>query len=239
MSSPETGPATAALVPLIERELLRSAPQRRSVKPASRRWQPPEGLSPEDVEAVIAAAACERDCLLLTTLWATGARISEVLTLRPRDVRRQGLTLPNLKNPRRPVKTAHLAAAHASLPGELLLWTREHNLSDDEPLFFSRQRDADGRRKAIDRVRAWQIVKDASDRADVRVLALRASSYVRVGEPAPVHPHLFRHARERQIVRHTRSLPLAQKQAGWARLHPEYLTLSDEEARHLMQDVLE
>jgi integrase len=186
---------------------------------------------------VIAAATCERDRLLLTTLWATGARISEVLALRPKDVRRQGLVLSNRKNPSRPVKTAHLAAAYASLPGELLFWAREHDLEDDEPLFFSRQRGPDGRRKAVDGVRAWQVVKAASERADIHVLALRASSHGRVGEPAPVHPHLFRHARVRQIVRHTKSLALAQKQAGWARLHTEYLTLSDDEAQRLMQDV--
>jgi len=147
--------------------------------------------------------------------------------------------LPNLKNPSRPIKTAHLAAAHAGLPGELLLWAREHDLDDDEPLFFSRQHGTGGRRQAIDRVRAWQIVKAASERADVRVLALRASGHGRVGEPAPIHPHLFRNARVRQIVRHTKSLALAQKQAGWARLHTEYLTLSDAEARQLMQDVPE
>ena len=34
--------------------------------------------------------------------------------------------------------------------------------------------------------------------------------------PAPVHPHLFRHARVRQIVRQTKSLPHAQKQTGGA-----------------------
>jgi integrase len=196
-------------------------------------------LSAEDVQAVVAAAGCERDRLLLTTLWATGARISEVLALRPRDVRRQGLVLPNLKNPSRPVKTAHLSVVHAGLPGELLLWAREHDLDDDEALFFSRQRGLDGRHKAIDRVRAWQIVKSASERAEIHVLALRASAHGRVGEPAPVHPHLFRHARVRQIVRHTKSLALAQKQAGWARLHTEYLTLSDDEAHHLMQRVPE
>ena len=38
-------------------------------------------MSPQDVQSVIAAAACERDRLLLTTLWATGARISEVVLL--------------------------------------------------------------------------------------------------------------------------------------------------------------
>ena len=37
-----------------------------------------------------------------------------------------------------------------------------------------------------------------------------ASTYGKAGEPAPVHQHLFRHARVRQIVRTTRSLPIAQ-----------------------------
>jgi integrase len=221
------------------RVLSNSLAKPRSVKPASKRWQPPEGLSPEEIRAIIDAAATERDRLLLTTLWATGARISEVLTLRPRDIHRDGLVLPNLKNPTRVVKTAHLSAAHAGLPGDLLMWARENALVDDEPLFFSRQRGTGGQRKAIDRVRAWQIVKAASELAEVRVLALRATGYGRVGEPAPVHPHLFRHARVRQIVRHTKSLALAQKQAGWARLHTEYLTLSDDEAKQLMQGVPE
>src|SRR5436305_3821309 len=94
MSNPVAGQPNSALAPVVSRELLSSAARRRSVKPASKRWQPPEGLSPEDVQAVIAAAAWERDRLLLTTLWATGARISEVLALRPRDVRRQGLVSP-------------------------------------------------------------------------------------------------------------------------------------------------
>jgi len=210
-----------------------------SVKPANKRWQPPEGLSPDDVQAVIAAVGTERDRLLLATLWATGARISEVLKLRPRDIHRDGLVLPNLKNPSRMVKTAHLSAAHAGLPGDLLVWARENELDDVDPLFFSRQHAADGRRKAIDRVRAWQIVKSASELAEIRVLALRATGYGGVGEPAPVHPHLFRHARVRQIVRHTKSLALAQKQAGWARLHTEYLTLSDDEAQQLMRSVPE
>jgi hypothetical protein len=43
----------------------------------------------------------------------------------------------------------------------------------------------------------------------------------------------------RQIVRQTRSLPLAQKQAGWSRQQMAYLTLWDEEARELMRRVEE
>jgi hypothetical protein len=49
----------------------------------------------------------------------------------------------------------------------------------------------------ISRVQAWKIVKDASARVGIQVLALRPSRHGEAGAPAPVHPHLFRHARVR------------------------------------------
>jgi hypothetical protein len=64
-------------------------------------------------------------------------------------------------------------------------------------------------------------------------LALRASHRGAVGEPAPAHPHLFRHARVRQIIRTTRNLPLAQRQAGWSRLQMAYLTIGDGETENV------
>jgi integrase len=209
----------------------------RSVKSAQKRWQPPEGLSPADVLAVIDAALSERDRLRLRVLWATGARISEVLALRPMDVQRDHLVLPNWNNPNLTVKRVYLSAGQADLPGALLVWTNEHELAAHAPLFFSRKRGPDGSLKAISRVQAWTIVKDASERANVHELALRASHHGSAGEPAPAHPHLFRHARVRQIVRATQNLPLAQRQAGWSQLQMAYLTLGDEEARQLMATV--
>jgi len=191
------------------------------------------------VRAVIAASSCERDRLLLRVLWATGARISEVLALRPIDVQRDSLVLPNRKNPNLTVKRVFLPGAELGLTGELLLWAKEQGVADHEPLFFSRKRETDGTRRALRRGQAWLIVKEASERADVRVLALRPSKHGSAGEAAPVHPHLFRHARVRQILRTTRNLPLAQRQAGWSRLQMAYLTLSDEEARVLMQELTE
>jgi hypothetical protein len=137
------------------------------------------------------------------------------------------------------VKRVYLPAGQADLPGALLVWANEQGLPADAPLFFSRKHTADGGLRAISRVQAWTILKAASERADVRVLALRASHHGAVGEPAPAHPHLFRHARVRQIVRDTRSLPLAQRQAGWSRLQMAYLTLGDDEARQLMRQVTE
>jgi integrase len=191
------------------------------------------------VKAVIDAAMCERDRLLLRVLWATGARISEALALRPLDVQRDHLVLPNRKNPNLTVKRVYLPAGQADLPGALLLWANEHGLGPQAPLFFSRKRGFDGGLKAISRVQAWTILKAASELADVRVLAMRASHHGAIGEPAPAHPHLFRHARVRQIVRTTRNLPLAQRQAGWSRLQMAYLTVGDDEARRLMHDVPE
>jgi integrase len=202
----------------------------------AKRWEPPEGLEPAEVLAIVAAAETDRDRLFLRTLWATGGRVSEVLALRPMDVQRSALVLPNRKNPSRPVKTVHLPAGQADLPGALLLWARDQLLADDEPLFFSRKRAA-GQRRPLGRGQAWRIVKQASARAGVQVLALRDSQHGAAGEPAPVHPHLFRHARVRAIVRSTRSLPLAQRQAGWSRLQTAYLTLGDREAAELMASV--
>jgi len=230
---------STALIPVSGRVQLDSRADAGSVRSARKHWQPPEGLSPAEVQSVIDAATSERDRLLLRVLWATGARISEVLALRPVDVQRDHLVLVNRKNSSQPVKRVFLPAGQADLPGALLIWANEQGLAPRAPLFFSRKRSLDGSLQAISRVQAWTIVKAASERAGVRVLALRASQHGAVGEPAPVHPHLFRHARVRQIVRVTRSLPLAQRQAGWARLQMAYLTVSDDEARRLMHEVPE
>src|SRR5205809_6739390 len=94
-----------ALAVHIARELSDSPEKRRSVRSGSgKQWQPPEGLAPEDVLAVIDAASTERDRLLLRVLWATGARISEALALRSMDIRRDSLVMRNLKNPSRLTK---------------------------------------------------------------------------------------------------------------------------------------
>jgi len=207
------------------RLLLHSEGKRRSVAlvPAKgKRWQPPEGLVPADVQAVINAAAEGRDRLLLRCLWATGGRVSEVLALRPADIRADSLVLPNRKNPSLPIKRVFLPTGSLDLPGQLLLWQKQQGLRDTDPIFCSRKRAADGSRQAISRVHAWKIVKEASARAGIQVLAMRPSQHGEAGEPASVHPHLLRHARVRQFVRSTKSLPLA------------YLTISDEEVGELM-----
>jgi integrase len=240
MTDPQTPPAFSAAAPPLARLVDRSPVRARRVNQQRRtRWQPPEGFGPAEARALIECAACERDRLLLRTLWATGGRISEVLALRPIDVKRDHLVLVNLKNPARPFKIAALPAGQQTLPGDLLLHARELGLGERDPLFCSRQRRPDGSAKPLSRQQAWNIVRAASLRAEVLVLAVRDAPSHGKGEPAPVHPHLFRHARIRQLVRHTGSLPLAMAQAGWARLHAEYLTVGAEEQIARMRDVPE
>src|SRR6266567_5820298 len=89
---------TRALAVQTSRDVSDSRAKRRSVRSAAaKHWQPPEGLAPDEILAIIDAAGTERDHLLLRVLWATGARISEGLALRPMDARRDSLVLPNLK----------------------------------------------------------------------------------------------------------------------------------------------
>src|SRR6266704_1702824 len=109
-----------ALVLPNERVQLDSRQPARSVRSNQKHWQPPEGLSPTDVLAVIEAATCERDRLLLRVLWATGARISEALALRPMDIQRDHLVLPNRKNPNLTVKRVYLPRSGG--PPALLVW---------------------------------------------------------------------------------------------------------------------
>jgi integrase len=176
---------TRVLAIQTSRDMSDSRAKPRSVRSAAtKQWQPPEGLTPADVLAVVEATASERDRLLLRVLWATGARITEALALRPMDVRRDSLVLPNLKNPSRLTKQVFLPAGQMDLPGALLLWAKEHGLVDDEPLFFSRKYASYGRRRPISRQQAWEIVRVAAEKANVRVLALRESSYGHAGEPA-------------------------------------------------------
>src|SRR5918911_3905877 len=130
MNAATASVTTRALAVGTSRELSDSAPKRRSVRSAAaKRWHPPEGLAPNEVLAVINAARTERDRLLLRVLWATGARVSEALALRPMDVQRDHLVLPNRKNPSLTVKRVYLPAGQADLPGALLIWANEHALA--------------------------------------------------------------------------------------------------------------
>ncbi len=139
MPSPEPNAQAGSLAVRGARELSDSRRESRSVRSISKRWQPPEGLARADVLAIIAAAATERDRLLLRVLSATGARISEVLALRPMDVQRSAHTA-------QPQEPQSIDQAGVPAPGtgrstrRPSFVARQEALADAEPLFFSRKR---------------------------------------------------------------------------------------------------
>jgi integrase len=236
---------------LIARSVASGARARRG---RSHSWQPPAGVSADDAAAIIGGSRCDADCshvtcerneLLIRTLWATGARVSEVLALTPVHVLADSLVLPTLKNGvepdgSRPWRRVYMPAGQADLPAQLLIWANTWAVGRHEPLFFATRgswraaRPRTGPLRQISRQQAWLVVKRASRRSGVLILAMRPSVDGRRGEPAPAHPHIFRHARAREILRRTRNLPLAQRQLGWQQLHLEYLKLADDESRELM-----
>jgi site-specific recombinase XerD len=240
MTAPAASSTHLARLPAAGRELSKNRDPRRSVK-NGHDWQPPEGILPEDVKRVIAAARCERDRLLIRTLWATGGRVSEVLELTPAGIQSEALVIGNRKNRSRTWKQVFLPQAEASLVGDLLLWARVWKLADNEPIFFSSygHKQLAEARQALSQQAVWYIVKQASRRAGVQVLALRPSADGNVGEPAPIHPHILRHARARQQLRQTRNLAFVQRQLGWSRLQMAYLSIGDQEAREIARTVTE
>jgi integrase len=177
------------------------------------------------------------DHLLLRVLWTSGARISEVLALRPADLQRDNLVLPNRKNPNLPIKPVLLPGAELGLTGESLLRAKKQGVPTTNPCSCHASATSMVHLARAAARPGLAIVKEASERANVRVLVLRASKHGLAGEAAPVNPHLFRRARVREIVRSTRNLALAQRQAGWSRLQMACLTISDDEARKLMREL--
>lgn len=113
---PSTGEPLPA-IPGGQIVLVHSAEVRRSVNIVASEGQAPEGLTPADMQAIIAAAVNGRDRLLLRVLWAMGGRSSEALALRAADIRRDALVLTNRMNSSRPVKTVFLAGGEMDLPG--------------------------------------------------------------------------------------------------------------------------
>jgi hypothetical protein len=64
----------------------------------------------------------------------------------------------------RSVPTVFVVGGDIDLQGGLLLWQQQQRREDDDPLFCSRKRELSGERRAISRVQAWRIVKEASER---------------------------------------------------------------------------
>ena len=98
-----------------------------------------------------------RDYVMFMTGIYLGRRISDMLEFRVRDVKNKDYIYF------RENKTGK--EARIAINDELKKIFKDYvkDKKDDEFLFASRQRDKNGKRKAITRQRAWQILNDAAD----------------------------------------------------------------------------
>lgn len=113
----------------------------------SRKKHDLEHVTIDDVAAIAAAAATSKTRLLIRTLWATGARISEVIAIRTNDIdhRRASVTIRRLKR-RKKIEQVQ------PLPRELV----------DELQTFIRGNKIKGRIFRTNRTTAWRTITDLS-----------------------------------------------------------------------------
>jgi integrase/recombinase XerD len=171
-------------------------------------------LTSEEVQAMTRACPGrhrERDGLLIHTLFQTGLRISEALSLTPRRIgAHQGHAVLHIigkgGKPR-------LVACPDPLAHRLKSYAFDRNLGLDEPIF------------GITRKRAWQILKKAAEQA---------------GITKKVYPHLLRHSDAIERLRQTGNPKALQIHLGQASamMTMRYLsTLTAEDALRIQQAV--
>lgn len=125
-------------------------------------------LTPEEVSRLV--TSCQgrnhlRDQLLILTLFQTGLRISEALSLTPRRIESyEGNAALHIQGKG---GKARLVACPGSLAHRLKSFAFDRKLGLDDRIF------------QINRRRAWQVIKEAAERA---------------GITKRVYPHLLRHS---------------------------------------------
>jgi integrase/recombinase XerD len=127
----------------------------------------PKYFSVEEVHAVIEQATNPRDHLLLNCLWQTGARISEMLQLKPADVDFTAGTIRLITLKRR-ARFERAVLVKAPLLGELARHIASKRIQDSQRIF------------PITRSRSHQIVRKACNAAGIT--------------DKRAHPHTFRHS---------------------------------------------
>jgi integrase/recombinase XerD len=172
-------------------------------------------LTPEEVNQIAETAKQERngkrDYLLVITLFQTGLRISEALSLTPRSIS-QYESKPVLSVLGKG-KKLRMVACPEPLADKLKSYAYSHKLELDDRFF------------PIDRRRAWQIIKRASEKAGIN---------------KRVYCHLFRHSDAIERLRQTGNPKALQHHLGHSSplMTMRYLsTLQQEDSLRIQQEV--
>ena len=174
-----------------------------------------EYLLPEEVYQIIESIKeernGERNGLLILTLFETGLRISETLSLTPKKINRYngGYVFHITGKGNKP----RMVACPEELANRLKAYAYEKNLTPDSRFW------------KFNRIRAWQIIKEASKKA---------------GITKRVYPHLFRHSDAIERLRQTGNPRALQHHLGHSSMMMtmRYLsTLQEEDSLRIQQEV--
>jgi len=172
----------------------------------------PEGfLKPDQVRLLLKVCENDTELILVSLLWRTGARISEILQLKKKSINleQQTITIPTLKRKKPLTRTITI---EPSLFDKLRSYVEN---MDDESFLFT-----------FDRFKAYRIVQKLGKRAGI----------VMVGKKL-LHPHNFRHSFSIHAVKSGVPVPILKNLLGHASIHTTgfYLQFSDEESRDYLK----
>jgi len=166
----------------------------------------PYYLTPDEAHLLINAADNERDRLFLTTLWETGARVSEAIRIRLADVSRDGIRVLGKGHVERVI------FVQEGLVTAILFYAQDRDMQRNDLLFPSRK--------------GGHFTKQRADQI-IRKLASRA------GLQRNVHAHLFRHGYAINFLNCGGRLDALQEQLGHRDINTTriYLRLTDEDIK--------
>jgi len=177
--------------------------------------QLPEYLTKDQVQKLFETktiAKKERNKLLLSVMWQTGARISEVLSIKVKNIDFYGKTI-KLTNLKRKNQTWKIIPIKDSLVGQLGVYVASNKLSPEDKLF------------PITRYRADQIIRQAAKEAGL--------------PPKLRHCHILRHSFAVHCLRSGVPITTVQRWLGHSSILNTlvYTQITAEESAVFMQNV--
>jgi len=161
-------------------------------------------MTREEVEDMISRADNERDRALIAMLYITGARISEVLRLKRKDIeigeKEVRITITPLKiRSKGPLIFVHTLPIPLTAPFVEHIVSYVSKIQDGEEFLFC------GYKKPMTRVRAWQIIKKLNQ---------------------DTFPHFFRHTRASKLAEAGADVLEIKEWLGRKTLPLEYISVS-------------
>lgn len=198
--------------------------------PRSARQRLPVYPTYTEVHRLLDVCENARDRMLISLLWHTGARVSEVLEARAGDITDNGIRLTNLKQ-------GPGAAKHVYLTPGFLTELKDYVQGRQPTDYIITQLTSN---RPITRVRAWQIIVSASLRAGVikTKQIVHEDGSVSVAT-RPLWTHSLRHGNAIRLLESDVPISVVQQQLGHADLTSTtvYVQFADKHRKAMLQNV--